>query len=219
MRLYPDIYSRRFGWMFADLLMVAWIYLSVQGGLFVNHLVLELDALAQGVIKAGQTFDGWIRSFEQSVPNGVPYISDFLRRTGEALKTHSGDSCDLSRPGGIPCGAPAGADARDPGRGDPHLAGLDGVSPETRAPDLRHAGRPRYPAASPRPTRADSPDAGDPGRPRDLHAPPITGCWRTRTTRPRTGTSAGSSRWPGPSWSGTASRSSAISGRVRRFPS
>ncbi|HEY8736877.1 MAG TPA: hypothetical protein VIO62_07510 [Candidatus Dormibacteraeota bacterium] len=92
MRLYPDIYSRRFGWMFADLLMVAWIYLSVQGGLFVNHLVLELDALAQGVIKAGQTFDGWIRSFEQSVPNGVPYISDFLRRTGDALKTHSGDS-------------------------------------------------------------------------------------------------------------------------------
>jgi hypothetical protein len=92
MRLYPDVYSRRFGWMFADLLVVAWIYLCVQAGLFVNRLILQLDALAQGVIKAGQTFDGWIRSFEQAVPTGVPYLSDFLRRTGEALKTHSGDS-------------------------------------------------------------------------------------------------------------------------------
>ena len=92
MRLYPDVYSRRFGWMLADLLIVGWIYLSVQVGLFVNRLVLQLDALAQGVIKAGQTFDGWIRSFEQSVPAGVPYLSDFLHRTAAALKSHSGDS-------------------------------------------------------------------------------------------------------------------------------
>ena len=92
MRLYPDVYSRRFGWMLADLLIVGWIYLSVQAGLLVNRLVLQLDALAQGVIKAGQTFDGWIRSFEQSVPAGVPYLSDFLHRTAAALKSHSGDS-------------------------------------------------------------------------------------------------------------------------------
>jgi hypothetical protein len=92
MRLYPDVYSRRFGWMIADLTIVVWIYFSVQAGLFVNRLVLQLDALAQGVIRAGQTFDQWIRSFEQSVPSGVPYLSDFLRRTAESLKTHSGDS-------------------------------------------------------------------------------------------------------------------------------
>ena len=78
--------------MLAALLIVGWIYVSVQAGLFVNRLVLQLDALAQGVIKAGQTFDGWIRSFEQSVPAGVPYLSDFLHRTAEALKSHSGDS-------------------------------------------------------------------------------------------------------------------------------
>src|SRR5438046_2692107 len=55
MRLYPDLYSRRFAWMFADLLMVAWIYLCVQAGLWVNNLVLQLDALAQGVISAGRS--------------------------------------------------------------------------------------------------------------------------------------------------------------------
>src|ERR1700674_5854084 len=92
MRLYPDVYGRRFAWMFADLLMLAWIYLCVQAGLWVNNLVLQLDALAQGVINAGKTFDSWILSFEQGVPNGVPYLSDFLHRTGEALKIHSGDS-------------------------------------------------------------------------------------------------------------------------------
>src|SRR5438093_13439580 len=77
--------------MFADLLMVAWIYLCVQAGLWVNNLVLQLDALAQGVISAGKTFDSWILSFNQGIPNGVPYLSDFLHRTAEALKTHSGD--------------------------------------------------------------------------------------------------------------------------------
>jgi hypothetical protein len=92
MRIYPDIYGRRFAWMLADLTMVALIFLSVRAGLWVNSLILQLDALAQGVINAGRTFDSWIRSFEQGIPNGVPYLSDFLHRTAEALKAHSGDS-------------------------------------------------------------------------------------------------------------------------------
>ena len=92
MRLYPDLYGRRFAWMFADLLMLAWIYLCVKAGLWVNNLVLQLDALAQGVINAGKTFDSWILSFDQGIPNGVPYLSDFLHRTAAALKIHSGDS-------------------------------------------------------------------------------------------------------------------------------
>ena len=92
MRLYPDVYGRRFAWMLADLVMVGWIYLCVRAGLWVNNLVLQLDALAQGVIDAGKTFDSWILSFVQGIPNSVPYLSDFLHRTAEALKVHSGDS-------------------------------------------------------------------------------------------------------------------------------
>lgn len=91
MRLYPDLFSRRFAWMLADLVVVGWIYLSVRAGLWVNNLVLQLDALAQGVIKAGKTFDSWIASFEQGIPNNVPYLSDFLHHTAEGLKSHSGD--------------------------------------------------------------------------------------------------------------------------------
>ena len=91
MRLYPDLFSRRFAWMLADLVMVGWVYLSVRAGLWVNNLVLQLDALAQGVIKTGKTFDSWIVSFEQGIPNNVPYLSDFLHHTAQALKSHSGD--------------------------------------------------------------------------------------------------------------------------------
>lgn len=92
MRIYPDVYGRRFTWMLADVAIVALIYLSVRAGLWVNNLILQLDALAQGVINAGKTFDSWIRSFEQGIPNGVPYLSDFLHKTAQALKAHSGDS-------------------------------------------------------------------------------------------------------------------------------
>src|SRR5256712_6013236 len=92
MRLYPDVYGRRFAGMPADLAMVAWIYLCVRAGLWVNNLVLQLAARAQGVIDAGKTFDSWILSFEQGIRNSVPYLSDFLHRTAEALKVHSGDS-------------------------------------------------------------------------------------------------------------------------------
>src|SRR5256714_9362125 len=92
MRLYPDLYGRRFAWMLADLLMLAWIYLCVKAGLWVNNLVLQLDALAQGVINAGKTFDSWMASLSQGIPNGVACLSDFLHRTAAALKIHSGDS-------------------------------------------------------------------------------------------------------------------------------
>jgi hypothetical protein len=92
MRVYPDVYSRRFGWMLADLLVVAAIYLSVQAGRFVDNLVLQLDVLALAVINAGRTFDSWIKAFEQAVPSGVPYVTDFLKRAATALQAHSGDS-------------------------------------------------------------------------------------------------------------------------------
>ena len=61
MRLYPDLYGRRFAWMLADLLILAWIYLSVKAGLWVNNLVLQLDALAhfglERIEAEGKRFD------------------------------------------------------------------------------------------------------------------------------------------------------------------
>ena len=91
MRVYPDVYLRRVGWMLADLLLLAWIAGWVYAGRAVDQLVLQLDTLARGVINAGRTFDSWIQSFQQSVPQGIPYVSDALHRAALALQQHSGD--------------------------------------------------------------------------------------------------------------------------------
>jgi hypothetical protein len=91
MRFYPDLLDRRIAWMLADLLALAWTALWVDAGHVVERLFARLDVIAVGVINAGRTFDGWILSFESAVPSGVPYISDFLRQTANALKVHSGD--------------------------------------------------------------------------------------------------------------------------------
>jgi hypothetical protein len=91
MRIYPDVYSRRFLWMSIDLLLVGWIAGCVLVGRFVDHLVLQLDVLAQGVIGAGRTFNSWLISLEQAIPNGVPFVSDPLRHQVELLRRHSGE--------------------------------------------------------------------------------------------------------------------------------
>lgn len=90
MRIYPDVYSRRFLWMFVDLLLVGWVTGCVLVGRFVDHLVLKLDVLAQGVISAGRTFNNWLISLQQAIPGGVPYISDPLKHQVELLRQHSG---------------------------------------------------------------------------------------------------------------------------------
>lgn len=91
MRFYPDLYLPRIGWMLADLLIAAWVALWVYIGRLVDHIVLQLDVLAEGIIKSGRTFDSWIVALQQSVPSGVPYLSDFFHSALSGLRSHSGD--------------------------------------------------------------------------------------------------------------------------------
>jgi hypothetical protein len=91
MRFYPDLYLPRIGWMLADLLVAGWIALWVYIGRLVDRIVLQLDVLAEGIIRAGRTFDSWIASLQQSVPSGVPYLSDFFHQALSGLRAHSGD--------------------------------------------------------------------------------------------------------------------------------
>src|SRR5713226_8880190 len=91
MRIYPDVYSRRFLWMSVDLLLVGWVAAWVLAGRWVDHLVLKLDVLAQGVVGAGRTFNNWLISLQQAIPTGVPFVSDPLRHQLELLRQHSGD--------------------------------------------------------------------------------------------------------------------------------
>ena len=203
MRLYPDLYGRRFAWMLADLLILAWIYLSVKAGLWVNNLVLQLDALAQGVINAGKTFDSWILSFDQGIPNGVPYLSDFLHRTAAALKIHSGDSLISAGQAGshgvhllaLILGIMVTAIPLFFGlwiyvpRRVRLIYDMRGVHVTLRRALARPGLEPQMLAILPA------------GRSTPC---PTTACSSTPETPPKTGTSTGSSRSPGPSWSATA---------------
>jgi hypothetical protein len=90
MRIYPDVYGRRFLWMSIDLFLVGWVTVCVLLGRLVDQLVLKLDVLAQGVIGAGRTFNSWLSSLEQAIPTGVPFVSEPLRHQVELLRTHSG---------------------------------------------------------------------------------------------------------------------------------
>jgi hypothetical protein len=92
MRFYPDLFGPRLGWLTIDLLMSVWIATWIAVGRAVDRLILRLDALAQGLIGAGRTFNSWLNSFEQAVPTNVPVLTDFVRHQLELLRQHSGDS-------------------------------------------------------------------------------------------------------------------------------
>jgi len=91
MRFYPDVFGRRFAWLVIDLFMAGWTAACIWIGRATDGLILHLDALAQGVMSAGRTFNDWMLSFQQAVPPNVPLLSDFLRRQAELLRRHSGE--------------------------------------------------------------------------------------------------------------------------------
>ncbi len=92
MRFYPDLFGPRLGWLTIDLLMAGWIAVWITIGQALDRLILRLDALAQGLIGAGRTFNSWLNSFEQAVPSNVPVLTDFVRHQLELLRQNSGDS-------------------------------------------------------------------------------------------------------------------------------
>ncbi len=92
MRFYPDLFRPRLGWLTIDFLMAGWIAIWITIGQALDRLILRLDALAQGLIGAGRTFNSWLNSFEQAVPSNVPVLTDFVRHQLELLRQHSGDS-------------------------------------------------------------------------------------------------------------------------------
>jgi hypothetical protein len=89
--LYPDLFWRRLSWVTLDLLVAGWIYVWVTVGQAIHREVLRLEALARGVRETGRTFNGWILSFQQGIPQNVPFLTDWLRQQTASLRTHTGD--------------------------------------------------------------------------------------------------------------------------------
>jgi len=90
-KLYPDRTWPAFKRALGDLLTVVW---SVGWGILgwlIYKTVLGLEVIADGITSTGKTFNDWIDSFRNAVPGGIPYLTQFLLDTANALQKYSGD--------------------------------------------------------------------------------------------------------------------------------
>jgi hypothetical protein len=47
--------------------------------------------LADAITRTGQTFDSWVRAFQNNVPSNIPGVSSALRSLADALRQAAGD--------------------------------------------------------------------------------------------------------------------------------
>jgi hypothetical protein len=88
---YPDRPWPALVRVLADLVTVGWTVAWLYLGWLIYQTVLGLQAIADAITGTGTTFNGWIASFRNAVPGGIPLLTQFLLNTADALKKYSGD--------------------------------------------------------------------------------------------------------------------------------
>jgi len=88
---YPDRTWPAFLRVLGDLLTIAWTVAWAWLGWLIYQTVLGLEVIADGIINTGTTFDGWIESFRNAIPGGIPAVTDFLMNIADQLRKYSGD--------------------------------------------------------------------------------------------------------------------------------
>jgi hypothetical protein len=88
---YPDRAWPAFKRLAGDVLSIAWLVGWALLGWLIYKTVLGLEVIADGIINTGKTFNDWIESFRHAVPGGIPYLTQFLLDTANALQKYSGD--------------------------------------------------------------------------------------------------------------------------------
>ena len=71
----------------AVLWTIGWAYL----GWLIYQTVMGLEVIADAIKNTGLTFDQWIAAFRNSVPGGIPGLTQFLLDIADTLKRYSGD--------------------------------------------------------------------------------------------------------------------------------
>jgi hypothetical protein len=90
-KVYPDRTFAAFMRVLADLITAAWTIAWAGLGWLIYQTVLGLQAIADGITSTGATFNAWIDSFRNAVPGGIPFLTQFLLDTSDALRKYSGD--------------------------------------------------------------------------------------------------------------------------------
>jgi hypothetical protein len=90
-KVYPDRRWPAFLRVLSDTVTVGWTIVWAYLGWLIYQTVMGLEAIANGITSTGATFNGWIASFRNAVPGGIPLLTQFLLHTADALKKYSGD--------------------------------------------------------------------------------------------------------------------------------
>jgi hypothetical protein len=88
---YPDRVVPALLRVLADLVTIGWTIAWAFLGWLIYQTVLGLEVIANGITSTGATFNGWIASFRGAVPGGIPFLTQFLLNTADALRKYSGD--------------------------------------------------------------------------------------------------------------------------------
>jgi hypothetical protein len=90
-KVYPDRRWPAFLRVLSDTVTVGWTIVWAYLGWLIYQTVMGLEAIANGITSTGATFNGWIASFRNAVPGGIPLLTQFLLDMADALKKYSGD--------------------------------------------------------------------------------------------------------------------------------
>jgi len=91
-KAYPDRTVPALLRVAGDLLSLLWTAGWAVLGWLIYKTVMGLEVIADGITSTGITFNNWIDSFRHAVPGGIPYLTQFLLDTADALQRYSGDS-------------------------------------------------------------------------------------------------------------------------------
>lgn len=91
-KLYPDRRWPAFLRVLADTVTVGWTIVWGYLGWLIYQTVMGLEVIADGITNTGTTFNGWIASFRNAVPGGIPLLTQFLLDVADTLRKYSGDS-------------------------------------------------------------------------------------------------------------------------------
>jgi hypothetical protein len=90
-KLYPDRRLPALLRVLSDTVVAGWTVAWALLGWLIYQTVLGLEVIANGITSTGATFNSWIASFRNAVPGGIPYLTQFLLDTADALRKYSGD--------------------------------------------------------------------------------------------------------------------------------
>jgi hypothetical protein len=91
-KVYPDRRWPAFLRVLADTVTVGWTIVWAYLGWLIYQTIMGLEVIADAITNTGTTFNGWIASFRNAVPGGIPLLTQFLLDVADTLRKFSGDS-------------------------------------------------------------------------------------------------------------------------------